>query len=136
MDQVRDRAHEIFFERIVLGVEVGQFGGFRHDLFPDRIAFFPDRAQNRRRNPHGIGSDDRFNFLFVEPKAIREVLRLHDAFSEDASPFLHAVLLGVDGSVDPWVQSPPPTSLYVRVRWSMMSCVSVSTRSPSLRTGT
>jgi hypothetical protein len=89
VDEMRHRTHEVFFEGIVFRVEVGQFGHFRDDLFPDRIALGFDRAQDGRGDPHGIGSDDGFEFFGVEPESFSQIFRFHNAFRENLFPVFH-----------------------------------------------
>ena len=54
MHQMRHRTHQVFFERVVLRIEVVNLGEIGYHLFPDGIALRFDRGQHRRGNPHGI----------------------------------------------------------------------------------
>ena len=70
MDQMRNRAIRIFFQRIVWGINIIQFDGFGNDLLPDRIPFTFNRGQHCRGNSHWIGPDDGFHLLGIDPKIL------------------------------------------------------------------
>ena len=84
-----NRAHQVFLERVVLGVHVLQLSRVWNDLLPDWVVFLLDRGQHRRRNAHGIVTDDRLDLVRVKAQVSGEILWPHDALSKYASPFLH-----------------------------------------------
>ena len=85
------RAHQVFLKRVVLGIHVLQLSRVWNDLLPDCVALFLDCGQHRRRNAHGIVTDDRLDLVRVNAQVSGEILWPHDALSEYASPFLHCV---------------------------------------------
>lgn len=92
---MRDRAHQVFFERIVLCVGIGQFRAIGDDLFPNRVPFLFDGGQHGGCNPHGVVPHDVFNLFRVDPEPLGQVFRFHHTVGQDASPILHWFILSL-----------------------------------------
>ena len=52
-----------------------------------------DRGHDRRRDPHGIVTDERLYFLFIHTKPFGEISRFHDTLSQYTSPIIHVSIL-------------------------------------------
>jgi hypothetical protein len=115
VNEMRHRAHEIFFKGILVGRNVVQLCGIGDNLFPDCVILRFDCLKYRRGDPHGVRADDRFNLFLIEAEPFGQVLGLHDALSQDLSPVFHessfvVQLIRQEGCSSSW----PKTSGVVR----------------------
>src|SRR4026209_845499 len=91
MNKMRDRTHEVFFERVVLRFEIVHLSDVRNHLFPNGVALFFDRRHYCGCNAHRIVAHDGFDFFRIDAEPARQIFWLHDAVGEYTSPWFHAV---------------------------------------------
>src|SRR5207247_3265303 len=140
-----DRAVGWRVHRIVRRAVVGQLVRLGNHLAPERVAPLlderhPHRGDANRVLHHHVGDGVR-----VHVEMLGQLLGFGDALRQGLSPGFHKGSTSqVMGSGGAPLAGPPPAIIYERAafepyvvsKWDKMSCVSLSTVSPSLSTGT